>query len=135
MATTQLLTIDDALAMDLPEFWELIEGELFDVSPSTPRSSSLGLRIGSAILTYVDEHELGSVSGEQGGIVLETDPDSLVTPDVSFFSNETLPSGFPASGYPRIRPDLAVEIVSPSDRPSHIRAKQALYRRAGVPMV
>ncbi len=32
-------------------------------------------------------------------------------------------------------PDLAVEVISPTDRKSDIAAKQELYRRAGVPLV
>ena len=32
-------------------------------------------------------------------------------------------------------PDLAVEVISPSDEPGDIARKKDLYRRAGVPLV
>ncbi len=34
-----------------------------------------------------------------------------------------------------MRPDLIVEVISPTDEPLNIRRKQALYERVGIPLV
>ncbi len=46
-----------------------------------------------------------------------------------------LPADRSRQKYVPIRPDLAVEVISPSDGPGDIAAKMEHYRRAGVPLV
>ena len=58
-------------------------------------------------------------------------------PDVSFVKQERLPERF--RSYPELAPDLAVEVVSPTDKyyetASRIEAKIVEYQKAGVKLV
>jgi Uma2 family endonuclease len=58
-----------------------------------------------------------------------------VAPDVAFVRAERLAEHYPSRGFAPLCPDLAVEVTSPTDEARHIRAKQALYARVGIPML
>ena len=61
---------------------------------------------------------------------------SSVLPDVDYISEERLPGGMHDDAQrPRIAPDLAVEILSPSDRAGRMRRKVALYLEFGAKVV
>lgn len=78
---------------------------------------------------------LGHMTGSDGGYILEENPQTVVSPDFGFVRKERLPHGFSARGFCPTSPDLAVEVISPTDQKSDIAKKQELYRRAGVPLV
>lgn len=135
MTATQLVTAEELYQMGSDAPYELIEGVLKEVSPSNSKSSVIGMRIGSAIFRHVDAQGLGYVTGEGGGYILSHDPATVVAPDVGFYRKDRYPGGMPESGFYPMPPDLAVEVISPSDRKSDIAQKQALYAKAGVPLV
>jgi len=135
MSTTRLHTIDDLLAMSDSDRYELIEGELVEVSPSNAESSAIGVLISSMILGFVRARGLGYVTGAEGGFILSTHPDTVIAPDVGFILKARYPTGVPRRGFPTGPPDLAVEVLSPTDEPSQIRRKQGLYEQAKTPIV
>jgi Uma2 family endonuclease len=135
MSTTKLYTAEDLLRMPDDAWFELIEGELVEVSPSSGKSSAIGALITSLILGFVRERGFGYVTGENGGFILRSDPDTVIAPDVGFVQKARYPDGLPDRGYLDVRPDLAVEVISPNDEPGDMRRKQRLYEQAGVPLV
>src|SRR5688500_3221477 len=135
MSTTKLYTAKDLLSMPDDASYELIEGELVEVSPESGKSSAIAALIGALILNFARERGLGFVTGANGGFILRTDPDTVIAPDVGFVQKVRFPDGLPDRGYLDVRPDLAVEVVSPTDEPGTIRQKQRLYEQAGVPLV
>jgi Uma2 family endonuclease len=135
MSTTKLYTAEDLLRMPDEAWYELIEGELVEVSPSSGKSSALGIRIARLIGNFVDGRGLGYVTGENGGYILRSHPDTVIAPDVGFIQSARYPHGLPDRGYLDIRPDLAVEVISPNDEPADMRRKQRLYDQAEVPLV
>jgi len=135
MTATQLVTAEELYQMGRDAPYELIEGVLKEVPPSSSKSSVIGMRIGSAVFSYVDVQSLGYVTGEGGGYILSHDPATVVAPDVGFYRKDRYPGGVPDSGFYPLPPDLAVEVISPSERKSDIAEKQALYTKAGVPLV
>jgi Uma2 family endonuclease len=135
MSTTKLYTAEDLLRMQDSAWHELIEGELVDVSPSSGRSSAIGVRIARLLGDFVDEQRLGYVTGEHGGYLLRSNPDTVIAPDVGFVQRAWYPDDLPEQGYLGVRPDLAVEVISPSDEPGDMWRKQQLYEQAGVPLV
>jgi Uma2 family endonuclease len=135
MTATQLVTADELLAMGSNAPYELIEGVLRKVSSSSSKSSVIGMRMGSAILRYVDDQRLGYVTGSGGGYILNPDPATVVAPDVGFVQRVRFPDGLPDRGFCPVPPDLAVEVISPSDRKADMAQKQVLYAKAGVPLV
>jgi Uma2 family endonuclease len=90
-------------------------------------------RLENALQRFVAAHGLGEVFGE-AGYVLARDPDTVRGPDLSFVRRERL-SGFDDSQFFDGAPDLAVEILSPSNRPGETRAKVAEYLAAGARLV
>lgn len=64
----------------------------------------------------MDEHELGAVFGQDTGFQIAADPDTVRAPEVAFAWTERL-AGIPRRGYPRLAPDLVVEVLSQDDRP------------------
>jgi len=90
-------------------------------------------RLERLLEAFVEAHQLGEVFGE-AGYVLARDPDTVRGPDLSFVSRERL-SGFDDARFFSGAPDLAVEILSPSNRPAEMHAKVADYLAAGARMV
>jgi Uma2 family endonuclease len=135
MTATQLVTAEELLRMGSNAPYELIEGVLKEVSPSGSKSSVIGMRIGSAVFNYVDAQGFGYVTGEGGGYILSHNPATVIAPDIGFYRKERYPGGMPESGFYPMPPDLAVEVISPTDRKSDIAEKQALYTKAEVPLV
>lgn len=135
MTATQLVTADELYQMGSNAPYELIEGVLKEVSPSSSRSSVIGVRVLIPIGVFASEHRLGYVTNSDGGYILNSDPATVVAPDVGFFRGDRYPGGMPDRGFYPLPPDLAVEVISPTDRKSDIAAKQALYAKAGVPLV
>ncbi|HET9662477.1 MAG TPA: Uma2 family endonuclease [Thermomicrobiales bacterium] len=135
MTATQLVTADELYQMGSDAPYELIEGVLKEVSPSSFKSDVFVLRIGSAILRHVDDQQLGYVTGSSGGYILNQHPATVVAPDAGFVRGDRFPAGIPDRGFCPAPPDLAVEVISPTDRKADIVQKQELYRRAGVPLV
>jgi Uma2 family endonuclease len=54
-------------------------------------------------------------------------------PDVTFIQQDRLPQNM--RSYPEIAPDLAVEVVSPTDRDYDIEARVKEYQKAGVKQI
>ncbi len=62
-------------------------------------------------------------------------PKQVRKPDVSFVLRERLPDGQIPRGMFRIRPDLAVEVISHNDEYEEVDEKIADYFDAGVPLI
>jgi Uma2 family endonuclease len=77
---------------------------------------------------------LGKVFAAETGFKLETNPDTVRAPDVAFVRRDRLPDPVPR-GYPAMAPDLAVEVLSPDDRPRAISEKVAAWLAAGAALV
>jgi Uma2 family endonuclease len=135
VTTTKLYTAEELAAMRTDEPWELWEGELRKVPGAGLEASGLAHWIGVYISLFVRPRNLGHVAGSDGTFILRRNPDVVVIPDVSFTRWENLPDGRPTKSFIRGRPDLAVEVKSPTDRRRDIEEKLGHYRDAGVPLV
>ena len=83
---------------------------------------------------YLDDHPIGELSGEEGGYIITRNPDSVVAPDLAFVRNERV-RATPRRGFSPALPDLAVEVMSPSNSAADIEEKIRLYLEAGIPLV
>jgi len=135
MTITHLITAGELESMGSDARFELIQGVLHEMSPSSFDSSRVLSRIALAMGGYVEAHRLGEVTFAEAGFVLERDPDSVVAPDIAFIQTERLRLAPQGQGYFPAAPDLIVEVISPTDEPLEIRRKQALYDRVGIPLV
>ncbi len=83
---------------------------------------------------YVRNNHLGRVTGAGTGYLVpadETGKDTILAPDVGFIAKARA-SAVPSRKYARLAPDLAVEVVSPSDAASEIHAKVNKYLQYGT---
>ena len=84
--------------------------------------------IAAEVRLYLKQHALGRVTGADGGYIVAG---HHYIPDVAFISYEKQ-SGPSGEAYNPNPPDLAVEVVSPSDRPERLMIKVGNYLAAGV---
>ena len=111
---------------------ELVRGELRMMVLPGFEHGRLQSRIGTRLGTFADARRLGAVLGEVG-FVLTRDPDTVRAPDVAFVRAERVQGRNP--GYVEGAPDLAVEILSPDDRPGYVRDKVAEWLESGAAAV
>jgi len=133
MDSTTLLTVDDLLRVPEPDLpHELRRGVLRLVTPSSSAHGAVTARLLAALAHHVYTHRLGTLFTAEAGFFLECDPDTLLCPDVAFVVKQRLPVVGLEPRFLELPPDLAVEVLSPTDRPAEVRAKVADYLRLGV---
>jgi Uma2 family endonuclease len=91
-------------------------------------SSEVAARILGYIFTYLLKNNIGRVTGADGGYQVA---DERYTPDVAFISKARQPEPSHDAYNPNA-PDLAVKVLSPSDKADDIRIKIANYLAAGT---
>ncbi|MHC4548644.1 MAG: Uma2 family endonuclease [Planctomycetota bacterium] len=109
---------------------ELIRGELRMMIPPSYQHGRITMRLTGPILNHVDAHGLGTVVAAETGFLLGRDPDTVRAPDLAFVRASRGPG--PPRGYFPGAPDLAVEVLSPDDRPGYVREKVAEWLEAGT---
>ncbi len=136
MATTKLMTVEELEREGPPEGrWELIDGELVEMSPSGGDASFIGGWIHTLLSNHVVPRRLGRVYPADASFVLFPGREIVRSPDVAFVRAERVPPPEQHAGFLRLAPDLVVEVVSPYDRPGEIAAKAAMWLEAGVRLV
>ena len=136
MVTRQLVTAEELVQMpDSGQRYELMDGELIAVSPAFTDHSWTVQEIARLIGNFVVEHSLGEVFGADAGFRLSQSPDTVLSPDVSFVSNRRLPPSQDWHGYLPIAPDLALEVLSPSNTAKEMAEKSLRYFAAGAVLV
>ena len=135
MSVTTLVTAEQLLRMPDSERYELVAGELKRMSPSNPEHAGMTGLLAEILGHHAREHKLGRVLAGDGGFLLARDPDTVLGPDVAFISARRLAAQPLGKHYWRGAPDLAIEIVSPSNSPAEIQEKVLAYLTAGSRLV
>jgi Uma2 family endonuclease len=114
---------------------ELVRGELRMMAPSGAEHGGVIINMSVLLATHVKKHHLGRVFGAETGFVLTRNPDTVRGADVSFVRVSRVPKeGLPKSFWIGA-PDLAVEVLSPDDRPKDVADKVEDYLTAGALLV
>ncbi len=109
---------------------ELIDGVLVEKAMGF-RESVLGAVLGRLLEGFVSSHNLGMVTGSDGIIKLWRG--RMRAPDIAFFSWDRLPGRrMPKEAFPRLAPDLAIEVLSPSNTRKEMLKKRRDYFKKGV---
>jgi Uma2 family endonuclease len=117
------------------EQMELVRGAVVMAPPPPAGHGHRARRIERALEDFVIRNRLGLTSGE-GGYRLSRDPDTVRAPDSAWVAFDRLPNAqFPEEDYPDTAPNLAVEVVSRSDRDSDVLDKVDDYFAAGADRV
>jgi Uma2 family endonuclease len=112
---------------------ELVAGVIVAEPFPTHRHDRVRSRLERLLQAHVEAVGLGEVFGETG-YFLARDPDTVRGPDLSFVSRERLQDFDDARFFPGA-PDLAIEILSPSNLRGEMHAKVADYLAAGARLV
>ena len=106
---------------------ELIDGEIVEVV-SNEKSSALASRLGILVGGFILFNRLGFTTGADGGYQIGSE---RYIPDFAFVSNkrQLTPSN---EAYGSVPPDLAVEVLSPSNTPDEMAIKVDNYLRANT---
>jgi Uma2 family endonuclease len=116
--------------------YDLVEGNLIRVSPAGFRHGRLAAEVVYRLRAFLAEHgDLWVVVGPETGFRLAHDPDTVLGPDAAVVRRDRLPPAERQTGYLELAPDLAIEIVSPTDRWTTLSDKVEAYLSAGVPLV
>lgn len=119
--------------------FELIDGEYSPLSPNIPRSSRIAFRLGRLIANFVEDNQLGEVFIETPFVLIPSKKwvKGSRVPDVMFVQADRLKTlaeadpDWETSPLP-IVPDLAVEVMSPTDRFATVSKKARLYLQDGA---
>ena len=134
MAPEKLVTAAELEQMPDGEEYELVRGRLVPVSPAGDRHGQAAIILGAELRAHVRTHGLGRVRAETG-FVLFRGPDTVRGPDVSFVAAGRPAGDRSRNGFADGAPDLAVEIISPSNTRAAIAEKVAEYLAAGSRLV
>ena len=126
-------TVEDLLKMPKDgRKYELVDGEIL-VSPAGMKHGEDVVKILLIFATYLDSKPIGKVYPDNVGIWFPSG--NLRSPDVFYVRNETLPNGESPEGFGELVPDLAVEVLSPSDSLTQLGRKIGEFLQCGVPIV
>ena len=129
------MTAEELLRLNLPnKRTELVCGVLVVREPAGYQHGEVAMRLAVAIFAHVEAHGLGRVFAAETGFTLTRNPDTVRAPDVAFVSTARLPDP-PPRGFAELAPDLAVEVLSPDDRPGEVLAKVGDWLDAGARVV
>jgi Uma2 family endonuclease len=107
--------------------FELIGGEIVEVV-SNGDSSYFGILLGSFITLWVKQNKLGYTTGADGGYMVVGE---RYIPDAAYISKQRQAKRSRAA-YNPLAPDLALEVLSPSNTATEMRIKVVNYLRAGT---
>ena len=134
MGTKTLMSVEEFDRLEEPDelSYELDEGELVVMTKPRPLHNRIVERLFRALDRYLERHPVGEVLIFEYLFVLG--PNIKRAPDVSFLRAERAKQIDPNSDIPGA-PDLAVEVVSPTDTVPAMRRKIRQYFAAGTQCV
>ena len=127
MTAEKLLTLPDDMWQ-----YELLDGELQRMTKPGALHGRVAAEVGASLTTFVRNHDLGLTFAAETGFLLRKNPDTVRAPDASFISHVRLAATpFPLEKFYPGAPDLAIEVLSPSDSARKVRSKVADWLACG----
>jgi Uma2 family endonuclease len=129
---SQLMSLAEYLKFEAPDGMkdELIAGELV-ISPSgSPKHALVIKRLVRLLDALVDNTEF-EVNSDLSIVVDPSDPASMPRPDVFVMGRRRFLEAARRDVFPEGAPELAIEVVSPSNTKKELLAKLRLYLRNG----
>ena len=134
--TTRPMTAEELLLLPDDGYrYELVRGELKQMSPAGNYHGRLASNVNVPLGSYVRANDLGRTYVADPGYLLSSDPDTVRAPDVAFISRERLEEIGETDGYWPGAPDLVVEVISPNDLYTEVEEKVAVWLEACARMV
>jgi Uma2 family endonuclease len=114
------ITAEELLAIGDIGRCELIRGEIVPMSRAGSEYGRIAAKMLRVIANFVHEKKLGVVMAAETGYTIERKPDTVRAPDVSFIVASRYA---PTQKFFEGSPDLAIEVMSPSDTWSEVNQK------------
>ncbi len=133
MSKTTLITAEEFARMSFDTPVELLCGEIVTMTRPGQRHGTVCVRTGAVLLKWEEtQPERWNITSNDSGVVLSRDPDSVRGPDLYVIRLARLPGGNVSDGVLTVPPDVAIEVVSPSDRWPAVVEKVGQFLKAGV---
>lgn len=116
---------------------ELVEGEIVEMSKPGGLHGQITMILSLKIANHVMDNGLGIVTAAETGFILERNPDGRDTVralDIAFLSRARVPGVLP-DNLVEVAPDLAVEVISPSNKTADTHRKIRQLLAAGTALV
>lgn len=113
---------------------EIVHGVFVEMTAPGTLHGVVTMRLGRYLDVFADDHGLGIVTGAETAFCLARNPDTVRCPDSTFVRAERVAAGIPRGAFEGA-PDLAVEVLSPSNTRAEIDRKLAEYLRYGARQV
>lgn len=122
--------------LEAGKHYEVVNGQVVEEPPLGTREAILASVLDQILGPFARANRLGRVAVETL-FILRHEPRLRRRPDVAFVSAERWPLNRPTTSAAAwdVIPDLAVEVVSPTDPASDVQSKIAEYFSAGVRLV
>ena len=131
--TTKPMTADELLNMpDEGLRYELVRGELRKHEFNGHEQGRIAANVAFALGIYLGDSELGGACVAGTGFKLGSDPDHVRAPDAAFVPRAKDEAARGTTGFFPGAPDVAVEVVSPSDSYTEVGEKVADWLGAGT---
>ena len=130
MSTKALMTVAQFSQMTTAETedYELVEGELIPLSTGTIRHNKIRDLLGHLLWNYFRNNPIGESVSETDCLIAE---DTVRRPDLSVFLGDRLQRTNQHTDLAPFAPDIAIEVLSPSESAMAVRRKVRDYLRAG----
>jgi Uma2 family endonuclease len=128
------VTIDDVERLGDDQRYDLIRGRLMAAPPAERRQGRMVAHIGHRLYAFALEFG-GEAFAAETGFILARHPDTLLGPDAACIRPERITPDVPEDGYLPIAPDLAVEVLSPSNTRAEMAEKIDAYLEGGTQLV
>jgi Uma2 family endonuclease len=133
---TRVMTADELFRLPDDGYpCELVKGVLRKKTPAGFDHGAIIMNLSVPLAQHVRSHNLGVVCGAETGFRLASDPDTVRAPDIAFVRRDRLPASGRPTGFWPGAPDLAVEVLSPSDTVFDVDEKVAAWLAAGAAAV
>ena len=127
-------TLTDEYLMRLPNppggKWEVVDGRLHEVATSGKHDQTV-LWLGYIMMPYAID--LGMLTASSAGFRMAGG--NLHVPDFGFTRYDRFPNSEVPDGFIEFTPDLAVEVISPSEKPADMTRKVGEYFASGARQV
>ena len=127
--STETITLEEFMVGDYPSY-EYVRGQLVSMPSTTMAHGEISVNLVTLLNVHVSQQQLGRVYSAETTFAVGK---SGRKPDVAFVSQERLPEDRRQAS--PIPPDLAIEVVSPTDSAYDIEEKVFEYLEAGTRLV
>lgn len=131
MTTPTRVTVEEFLAMEETKpYLELINGEVVPKAMPGDKHSAAVLELGALLRNYLRQNPIARADTELRHRSVEEDWVFLPDLCVTLRTRWQKPAGVVS-----VTPDMAIEVLSPDDRPGRVSQRVAFYFRSGTRLI